>query len=66
MVIETNLKILRQMKKLFHVASMSKFLAGIAMAEAERQGILNRDKSIKRYSSEFPNSILEKMGEKKI
>ena len=47
-------------KTSFHVASMSKFLAGIAMAEAERQGILNRDKSIKRYSNEFPNSTLEK------
>ena len=47
-------------KTSFHVASMSKFLAGIAMAEAERQGLLDRDKSIKRYSNQFPDSTLEK------
>ena len=49
----------------FHVASMSKFLAGIAMAEAERQGILDREKSIKSYSNDFPDSTLEKWIRKK-
>ena len=44
----------------FHVASMSKFLAGFAMAEAERQGILDRGKSVKDYADIYSNSTLDK------
>jgi CubicO group peptidase (beta-lactamase class C family) len=49
----------------FHVASLSKLLAGMAMAEAERQGFVDRDKSVKSYAEIFPHSYLDKWVRKK-
>ncbi len=49
----------------FHVASMSKFLAGLAMAEAERQGILDSQKPVKDYADIYSGTTLEKWVSKK-
>ncbi len=44
----------------FQVASLSKLLAGIAMAEAEKQGIVDREKSLQSYAEFYPDSYLDK------
>ena len=49
----------------FSVASMSKFLAGLAMAEADRQGVLDLDRSMTSYAASYPNSTLDKWIDKK-
>jgi len=49
----------------FQVASLSKLLAGIAMAEAEKQGIVDREKSLQSYAEFYPHSYLDKWVRKK-